>query len=296
MAASSICQKNGFRARSNSLPSRPHPLVSQFDEQMCRLRDSQPTSTSSSSSVGHKLTGLQDLYDCVSKLLQLPLTQQNLVQEFHKKFVDKLLDGSLRLLDMCNSAKDALLQTRECIHELQSVIRRRQGDNLESGIRRYIASRKVVKKTIKKALKNMTNKYTSCSIKDDKEIVTMIIMLRELEAINLTMFESLLSFISEPRSESKPRGWSLVSKLVHQKRVACDQEEETRKNEFAMVDAALESFIGCKTSKSDNILGLENMQKKLNSLDLRFQDLADGTECLFRLMIRTRASLLNIFN
>ncbi|KAK5842121.1 hypothetical protein PVK06_004450 [Gossypium arboreum] len=64
------------RACSNSLPlpSRPNPLVSEIDEHLKRLRDSEATSTSLS--ISHKLNGLQDLYDCVDKLLQLPFSQQ----------------------------------------------------------------------------------------------------------------------------------------------------------------------------------------------------------------------------
>lgn len=61
----------------------------------------QPTS---SSSIGHNLNGLQDLYDCVDKLLQLSLSQQSLSQEQQKKCVQELLDGSLVLLDMCSVA------------------------------------------------------------------------------------------------------------------------------------------------------------------------------------------------
>jgi len=65
--ASPIRQKTGFHARSNSLPSRPHPIISEFDENICRVRDSQAISkSSSSSSIGHKLSSLQDLYDSVN--------------------------------------------------------------------------------------------------------------------------------------------------------------------------------------------------------------------------------------
>ncbi|CAK7329386.1 unnamed protein product [Dovyalis caffra] len=288
MAASPICSKTSFHARSNSLPSRPHPIISQFDEHICRVRDSQATS-SSSSSIGHKLCSLQDLYDSVDKFLQLPLTQRCLAREHNQKCVDGLLDGSLRLLDVCNFTKDALLQSKEYIRELQSVIRRRQ-EGLDSEIRKYTASRKVVKKAIKKALKSLKGIENTCTFSnEDPEIVAMIGMLREVESISLTVFESLLSFISEPKSQAKKSGWSLVSKLIHHRKIACE-EEETNVNEFAVADAALESLISCKTDK------MKNVQKKLNSLDLCIEDLEDGIEGLLRRMIKTRASFLNIFN
>ncbi|KAL3597566.1 hypothetical protein D5086_009203 [Populus alba] len=193
-------------------------------EIVTRVRDSQATSTSFSSSIGHKPSSLQDL---------------------------------------------------------------RQG--LGSEIRKYIASRKVVKKAIKKALKNLKGIENKCKFSsEDPEIVTMIRMLREVESISLAVFESLLPFISEPKSQAKKSGWSLFSKLIHHQRIAYE-EEETNVNEFAVADAALESPLSRKTDK------MMNAQKKLSSLELCIEDLENGIEGLYRGMIKTRASLLNIF-
>ena len=106
MAVSPLNTKAYYHARSISLPSRPHPLIPEFDEHLCRLRASEATS---SSSISHKFSGLKDLHDCVDNLLLLPFTQQSLAQYHHEQWVDELLDGSLRLLDLCDTAKDALL-------------------------------------------------------------------------------------------------------------------------------------------------------------------------------------------
>jgi hypothetical protein len=287
MAASPVRQKTSFHARSNSLPSRPHPIISEFDENICRVRDSQATSkSSSSSSIGHKLSSLQDLYDSVDKFLQLPLTQQGLAQQRNQKCVDELLEGSLRLFDTCNSTQDALLQSKEFIRELQSVIRRRQG-GVDSEIRKYIASRKVVKKSIKKALRNLKGMENRRTFSNEE--YPEIIMLREVESISLAVFESLLSFISEPKSQAKKSGWSLVSKLMNHHRIACE-EEETNEIGFSMADSALQSLISCKTDK------MMDVQKKLNNLELCIEDLEDGIDGIFRRMIKTRASFLNIFS
>ena len=284
MVASPIYLKTSFHARSNSLPSRPHPIISEFDEHICRVRDSEATSTSSSS-IGHKLSGLQDLYDSVNKFLQLPHTQQSLAREQNRKCVDEILEGSLRILDACNSTKDALLQSKEYIRELQSVIRRRQGD-VDGEIRKYMASRKVVNKSIKKALKNMKSAGNKCTFSNEDPEISM---LRKVESISLALFESLISFISEPKSQAKKSGWSLVSKLINHHGIACE-EEETNVNEFAMADSALQSLISCKTDK------MMGVQKKLNNLELCIEDLEDGIDGLFRRMIKNRASFLNIFN
>ncbi|CAN1770818.1 hypothetical protein LINPERHAP1_LOCUS11711 [Linum perenne] len=258
-----------FHARSNSLPSdRQHPLVSELDDQVCRLRQSE--ATTSSSSIYHKLNSLQDLYDCVDQLLQLPLTQQTIVQ----KSFSELLDGSLRLLDLCSTAKDALSQIKESVFELQSAIRRRQG-GLEGETRRYLNSRKIVKKAIHKvlkALKGIENKKSTSS--NNVEAITM---LKESESIVLEVLESLLSFISQ--SNSKSSSWSLVSKLIAAQKTTVAASG----NEFAEVDACL------KTNKSS-----EELQAHLKNLQPCIQDLEEGVESLFRCLIKTRSSILNI--
>ncbi|BFG42429.1 uncharacterized protein Pyn_01858 [Prunus yedoensis var. nudiflora] len=276
-----------FHTRSNSFPSRPHPIVQEVDEHLCRLRSSEVTSTSSS--ISHKLTGLQELHSCVDRLLQLPLAQQALAQEQNEKSTNELLDGSLRILDGCSSAKDALLQTKECVQDLQSIMRRRRGSEsgaLTTEVRKYLTSRKMVKKAIHKAMRNLKGSSFS-SLNNDNETIAFVSTLRDVEAVTLSVFESLLSFISGPKS--KPSGsWSLVSKFIHPKRVAC--EEETEANVFAQVDAALQSFI--KTSKSDH----KNADNQLDNLESCIQDQEEQLECLFRQLIKTRVSLLNILN
>ena len=161
MAASPVNQNSIHHFRSNSFPTTENPLISEFNDQLSRLRCSEKTS-SSSTSLSQKLIGLQDLHDCVDNLLLLPVAQA-LAKEQHEKWFNELLDGSLRLLDVCGIARDALLQTKECTHELQSTLRRRQGCKMELAreVEKYLASRKIVKKAMQKALKGMQTKLNS---------------------------------------------------------------------------------------------------------------------------------------
>ncbi|KDP24734.1 hypothetical protein JCGZ_25335 [Jatropha curcas] len=287
-----------FHNRSDSLPSRPHPLIAQLDDHISRLRISDAASTSSSTSIANKLTHLQDLHDCVDKLLLLPLTQQALLAHHqNRKCVDELLDGSLRLLDVCNAAKDALLQTKEYTLELESTIRRRQ-NGVEIEVKKYLTSRKMAKKSIQKALSNLKGLEKKCfsSSNGSDDIGKIISILKEVEVITLSVFKSFLSFVyGAPKGLfSKSSNWALVSKLMVHKRIASDEEEEEGVldvNEFATADSALESFVG---SKYDN--NAENVQSHLKNLELCIQDLEEGTHSLFRRLIKTRVSLLNIFN
>ncbi|KAK8717189.1 hypothetical protein V6N13_044466 [Hibiscus sabdariffa] len=292
MATSPLNAQPSFHARSNSLPSRQHPITSQIDENLNRLRASQLASTSSS--IGHQFNCLQDLYDSVDMLLQLPLAQQALAQEQQRKLIEQLLDGSLALLDVCGTAKDALLQTKECTQELQSILRRRRGaEGFANEVRKYITSRKAARKAICKALKNlkhMENKLSSSSFMKDDETIAVISTLKQVEAVTIGVLESLLCFITGPEAESKSSKWSLVSKFMHQKKVIC-KEEEQRANEIGNVDATL-----CSLIKSGNMKHVENVQNELQNSEMCIQDLDEGLESFFRRLIKTRVTILNILN
>ena len=285
--------KSSMHVRSNSLPSAPHPLVSQFEDNLKILKNSDGTTSSSSSSVCNKLNGVQDLHDCIDKLLQLPMEQHALAQECNEKSVNDLLQGSLRLLDICSIAKDFLLLSKENMYELQSVIRRR---GIETGFTvegvKYLALRKTTKKQIRKAflkLKEMKKELIASSLnKKDNNSSPMLGFLKKAEEATMSSLEHLLLFISNPKGHSNNR-WSAISKLMHSKRVVCDSQYSDT-NEFEKVDAALLSLISHKPSST------ENFQSQLEDLEMCIQDLENGVEQISRKLIRNRVSLLNIFN
>ncbi|XP_008236142.1 PREDICTED: uncharacterized protein LOC103334935 [Prunus mume] len=298
-SASALNPKSNYHIRSISLPSKPHPLFQQCEDHLLRIAASDAFSSSSysSSSISQKLSGLLDLHNCLNELFQLPLTQEAFVRERNEKWVDELLDGSLRLLDVCTAAKDALIHTKECAREIQSIMRRRRGgkSGFTNEVRKYLVSRKVVKKAVCKALgtlRTSQKKSTFSSTNKDNVTVALIGVLREVEAVSLTVFESLLSFISGAKSASKMRGWSFVSKLMLTKKVGCE-EDKTEINEFADVDATLSSLVCQETSNSDRMVDSENVQSELQQLEMCSQDLEEGLECLFRRLIKNRVSLLN---
>ncbi|KAM4070936.1 hypothetical protein ACB094_11G023400 [Castanea mollissima] len=258
MASSSVNQNSLHHFRSNSLPTRANPLISEFSDHLSRLRY---------------------LHDCVDNLLLLPCTQA-LAQEQHEKWYNELLDGSLRLLDVCS--------------EFQSTLRRRHGNkmNLAREVKKYLASRKVVKKAMQKSLKGMQT--TNLNSKKN-EGLAMVSMLKELEAVTLMVFELLLTFISGPKLQSKSSSWFVVSKLVHPKRIACE-DEETEVNEFEKVDVVLQSLNSCKTSKSGYFIHVQNVQNWIEQLESSIQDFEEVLESLSRRLVKTRVSFLNILN
>ncbi|KAJ9186370.1 hypothetical protein P3X46_001948 [Hevea brasiliensis] len=257
MAASIVTSKATCHVRSISLPARLHPLTLNVEAHLDGLRSSQATSTSTY----HKLSGLKDLYECIDELLQLSVAQRTLSNEQHCKSVDEVLDGSLRLLDVCGTTRDIFSQMKESLKELQSSLRRRKGreSGLSSEVEAYMASRKKLNKAISKCLRNLKCEKKNCTatlLDKESNAVAVIGMLREVEEISVSVFESLLSKVSLAKARSRPSGWSVVSKLFQAKPVSAEREVHT--NEVEKIDAEL---LALKSSKDMNVVQVQNIMK-----------------------------------
>ncbi|KAK8717202.1 hypothetical protein V6N13_044479 [Hibiscus sabdariffa] len=279
--------QTGYHTRSNSFPSRSHPLTSEVDEHLSRLASSESASTSSL--LNHKLGRVQDLHDCIEKMLQLPFTQQMLSQEQQRECVDELLNGSLRLLDVCAMAKDALLQVKECTLELQSVLRRKRGatKGFSNEVRKYLTSKKAAKKAILRALKNLKHKENKQSTVAN-ETGSLISLLKEVQAVTLKVVQSLLAFTFGPEKESQMIRWSMITKLLHPKRVSSEGEEQM--NEMEIADASLQSLA---TSKSD-MMQIEKVQNELKLSQSCIQDFEEGLEAHMEASMITSKKLIRM--
>ncbi|XP_010690668.1 uncharacterized protein LOC104904171 [Beta vulgaris subsp. vulgaris] len=287
--ASSPFSKSAYHARSISLPSRPQQVDNQLHQQLCRLRSSQATSTSSSSSLSYRLTSLKDLYSSVVELLQMPSNQQTLSQIQQTKWVEELLDGSLRLLDICGTSRDVLLQSKERIQDMQSTLRRRSSGELDisNEIVKYLNTRKTAKKTIMKCLKHI-------KVADKNAHSNAIeCILKDVEEITVIIFKSLLSHIAGVKLQSQKNSWSVIAQLLHH---SADKEGASSSSIFDTVDATLVSLICQKKKNSANVSQLEEVRRQMSRLESEIQDLDEVLECLFKRLLKTRSALLNIFS
>ncbi|KAF8105277.1 hypothetical protein N665_0160s0013 [Sinapis alba] len=251
-----------FHVRSNSFPSRTHPQAAHVDEQLARLRSSEEASTSSTYSICKRIDNLQELHESLGKLICLPVTQQALAQGQNKKAVEQLLDGSLRILDLCNISKEALSHMKEGLMEIQSILRRKRGD-LSGEVKKYLASRKSLKKTFQKVQK---------PLKSAQDVESLAVF-GQAEVVTIALFDALFSYMSGSKTCGK---WSLVSKLMSHKRVSC----EAQANEFTRVDSEFQS---------EKAMKIEDVQILVSCI----QDLEDGVESLSKSLIKYRVSILN---
>ncbi|XP_057518338.1 uncharacterized protein LOC130799251 [Amaranthus tricolor] len=185
-----------------------------------------------------------------------------LPQSQSQKGVDEVLDGSLRLIDICATSLDVLVQSKERLLDIQSVLRRRcnGGLNFTNEFSEYIKTRKLVKRVVKKCLKDIqeVEKINEANATESK--------LKDVQSVTVDVFKSLLSYIGG----SQKSNWSF-SKFVHAKKA---EKETASISAFDTVDSTVEL-------------------SQLIKLESEIQVIEQDLECLFRHLVKTRATLLN---
>ncbi|XP_057771031.1 uncharacterized protein LOC130990812 [Salvia miltiorrhiza] len=245
-------------SRSLSLPSASHPALSHFDDNLSRLRSSE-AACSTLSSFNATINGLRNLYESIDDLLLLSSIQQIISEE--------CVDDYIKLLDASSSVKDLISLAKQDLRELLSAVRRKDAQ----GINGYHASRNRSKKMIKTCLKKLKRSRASATSEN-------VSLLKDAESVAISLLESLLSYTLGRKMQETKSSWSLVSKLMHSKKASDDE------NEFNEVDSLLQ-------------LNQENeLVNQIKKMDSSIQVLEEGLELVFRQLIKTRVSLLNILN
>jgi len=279
---------NNYHVRSNSFPSQSHPNSTRIEQELCKIKTWEATSTSSSDSITTGLSFLEDLYISLEDILDMSSTQKAIAHRQGEKFVEELLDGSMKVLDICGITRDTMLQIKENVQSLHSSLRRRKGDSsIETSVAEYKFFTKKMKKSVTKlikSLKHMEPKFGASSLlNQDQDLVAVITVLREVIAMNLSVFQSLLSFLVGSASKSKLTKWLKVSKLM-QKRVSCEENSDNF-NELECVEASLRTL----TSEGSNVA-----HERFEALENAIESIENGLENIFRRLVKTRVCLLNI--
>jgi len=127
-----------YHVRSNSFPSASHPTSIRIEEELSKMRTWEATSTSTSESIGTGLSFLEDLFICLEDLLNMASTQKVISNHQGEKCMEELLDGSVRVLDICCITRNTISQVKENVQALHSALRRRKGDSsIEKSVAEY---------------------------------------------------------------------------------------------------------------------------------------------------------------
>ncbi|CAL0313108.1 unnamed protein product [Lupinus luteus] len=285
---------NKYEFRSISLPSRSHSSMVIVEEKLRKFKTWEATCTSFSISMGLSL--LEDLYVGLDNVLNMASTQHVITQHKGEKCVEEVLDGSMRILDICGITRDTLLQIKENVQALHSCLRRRKGEsNIEVSVGQYNCFIKKVKKNVKKLMKSlrqMDSKFGLSSLLDfDHHFSCVIRVLREVILMNLSIFQLILSFLTMPSTKSNATKWFLLGKIVH-KRVITSEDNLENVNELECVEEVLNTLL----KEGSNGEKMHATNEKLEALENAIESLENGLERVFRVMIKSRSSLLNIIS
>lgn len=281
MAAALTVSQPATHVRSTSLPLDAHPLISSVEDQLQRLKSSE---ASSSTNPSQKLDGLKNLYERVNDMLQIP--------QISCETNSEIVEGSLRILEICSSTRDVFSQMKECLRDLESSLRRRRGGDysaLMSEVESYVISRERLNKSTWKFIRNLKKLEKNETPPDTKGSTDSI--LREIEIFSFTVFESLLTFIAQPESRSRLNFF--VLKPLRARRVL---PKEAILNEVESLDVELLALRDRKSGKDISTIQFQSILKRLESVELSIQEIEEGLEYLYRHLVKTRVSLLNGFS
>ncbi|KAK5843830.1 hypothetical protein PVK06_006288 [Gossypium arboreum] len=130
---------------------------------------------------------------------------------------------------------------------------------------------------------NNNNKLETSSLLDrDHHFFSVIRVLRQVSVMSSSLFQSLFTYLSAP----VPSRWSLVAKWMHKGTISCEEKQDIVNNELESVDAAI-----CR-----RIFDVQITHKRLMALESSIEGVENRLECVFRHIIKARASLLNIIS
>ncbi|KAI3712790.1 hypothetical protein L1987_71355 [Smallanthus sonchifolius] len=266
--------------RSISLPSRLHPTSLRVEAELNKLREWEIRSCSSSETltadiIHTGLFGLSEVYRCMEELVYSSFTQ-------HRALLEQALDHSLKLLDACGIIKDTQQKMKEQALCLQSSLRRRGKREISS----YLGLRKKLKKDASnciRSLKRSERKFEILPSSKDYHSEMVVKIFRDLNLMTSRVLQSLLVFLSSPRSMIKNTsgGCSFVSRLWPTEKI---------KNIMSEVDS-VDDALFCV------LHGMEDMtmaHRKLEHLVINFGSIEAGLDVVFRRLIRYRVSILNV--
>ncbi|KAI4331365.1 hypothetical protein MLD38_029556 [Melastoma candidum] len=286
-SAESACK---CHVRSVSLPSRSHPMASSIEDALHRLKHPNTENTSSFGFMSSSLARLEDLYLCIADLLDMASAQKILRRQ--DGCTNALLDSSVLLLDVCGIARDLISQVKEYIQLLQSTLRRRKSDpSTKSGIRDFVNFRNKARKDAKRlysAMNQIKNRATVASEPDqDPESSAVTRVLMEVDEISTSVFQSVLHPFTSQVSGIKQSRWSTISKIVRKGAIACEEKRGSF-DELAFIDSAIHDLTKCSSDNSEATkIQLQDAEDGVNGLEI-------ALESMFKQLIRSRASLLNI--
>ncbi|OAY70964.1 hypothetical protein ACMD2_17625 [Ananas comosus] len=255
-------------ARSASLPCPSHPLVSHLEDAMRTVRrwTSEPDRTPARISTG--LGRIAILLAALDELLRLPQAEDAL-RRAGAGAADPLLDDLLRLADAYGSLRSAALDLKESQSEAQSALRRRDAARLASSL----GSQRRAEKELARIASAVRSAFRSASGTEIAEIVSEAIAAISAASVAVLLGIAAISAAASASAAATARSSSVLGPL---RKVGFRSSSNNKK--------------ATEEEEEEEIAALE----RLEELEKCVGELESGSERVFRSLVNTRVSLLNI--
>lgn len=246
---------------------------------------------------------LRDLHDSANDLLLHSPVIKKSIADHHvqQKWVHEISEASLKILESCGNTKDVLSLVKDHLQDLQSSFRRVvagtvHNDDNNNKFAGFSIQRKKLKKAVLKrleSLKGMKNKknknkcniifITTTSSRDGDDVMSLnqelnvvVNVLREVRMTTMAIVESLVSIMSMPISPNN-------NNYYYQ------DGSNSKSHKLLLLLGLFES-----NKSRSRVSSLCECDGGLEEVEMAIDDLEEELECIFRRLIRTRVSLLNI--
>ncbi|GAA0141541.1 hypothetical protein LIER_35413 [Lithospermum erythrorhizon] len=118
----------------------------------------------------------------------------------------------------------------------------------------------------------------STTLDVDQETSSMIRVFRGVNCLTISIFQSVLTYLSKTKSSK----WSFSRLIVNKSKVLACEGQQLNLNELEVVDNAL--------SKNFSMI----TQQDLGTLEASIEGIEKGLESMYRSFIRSRTLLLNV--
>ncbi|XP_073020914.1 uncharacterized protein [Primulina eburnea] len=131
--------------------------------------------------------------------------------------------------------------------------------------------------------------FIRTSLEDNNNLQALMIVMKRAEAISFSVLILVLLSLSGANGRSKPRRWPLLSKFTQTNPIFSETDRECGSKDL------FDLHVGASMKCMDNVT-VQSILKKLKDSEMTIHEFEDGLESLFRSLVKTRVSLLNILS
>ncbi|XP_057974366.1 uncharacterized protein LOC131162182 [Malania oleifera] len=285
-----------FHVRSISLPCRSHPSISHLSAELTAFRATwaephSPRQTSACLFDG--LTRLRNLHHSLADVLHLPHARESLRRR--PLFIENLLEALLRLVDAFETFQTLILAAKQDQLAAQVAVRKRDDSRITSYVRSHMRLAKEIGNLVS-AVRCVGRFAVPPSDTDTDTEAEIFGILKGV--IELTVVISVAVFNGMRVSGELRRSWWVGYRKLWRKKAEVAEGIE----EFEGVVGA-EGLVWGLRRKKEKKVGDEDeeeevkrrvLMKRLGDLEECMGRIESGSERVFRSLINTRVSLLNV--